>query len=83
MLPKTTRRFFWAAVQMHLAGSFLELARLDKTVNSLELAQERILEALSIFGPNSRGGLTTEALKLAESIQAFGDEADPSYHSPN
>jgi tetratricopeptide (TPR) repeat protein len=71
---KETAPIFWAVVQTHLASSYLELARLD-TINSVELAQEHISEALSILGPNSRGGLSTEALKLAESIQEFADGA--------
>jgi len=73
---KETAPIFWAGVQMHLASSYLELARLDKMMTSLELAQEHISEALSILGPNSRGGLTAEALKLAESIQEFADDAN-------
>jgi tetratricopeptide (TPR) repeat protein len=67
---------FWAAVHMHIASGYFELARLDTTLNSLELAQDHISESLSILGPNSRGGLTTQALKLAESIHEFADDLD-------
>jgi hypothetical protein len=80
---RETAPIFWAAVQTHLAGGYLELARLDKTIHSIDRAQQHISEALSTFGPNSRGGLTAAALKLAESIQEFADDAEPIFQRSN
>jgi tetratricopeptide (TPR) repeat protein len=79
---EATAPVFLAGVHMDLASSYLELARLDKATNSLELAQEHISEALSVLGPNTRGGLTTEVLKIAEAIREFGDDNDPITPSP-
>jgi tetratricopeptide (TPR) repeat protein len=59
----------WAAVQTHLAGTYLAITKLNGGQEPLELAQTAISEALSVLGPSFSGSLTIEARELAERIR--------------
>jgi hypothetical protein len=65
---------FWAGVQVHIASSYLELARLNNNRTDLEQAQEHVSMALEVLLPTARGGITDKARELVRQIEEFESE---------
>jgi tetratricopeptide (TPR) repeat protein len=71
---RDTSPITWAAVQVSLANTYLEMAKLNGEPETLELAHTAISEALSVLGPATAGSLTNAALELAERIDEMGED---------
>jgi len=72
---RETAPITWAAIQFHLAGAYLELARLGQDQQTTDLALTAIEDALLVLCQDA-GPLSRDARELAQRIHQFQEGND-------